>query len=127
MTWYRTRTLSRSSCGAWQPVEVVEPAVAKTTGKENEKAGGVRFKAQSHTALDYGGEVILEDGKVGVQTIRAWAAQAGTAYQFLNVAAKPRVFTQYDYATGNSNPAPQRNAHHLRHDLPDSPRPLWNH
>ena len=97
-----------------QPAEVVEPAIAKTTGKENEKAGGVRFKAQSHTALDYGGEVILEDGKVGVQTIRAWAAQAGTAYQFLNVAAKPRVFTQYDYATGNSNPA--HNATHTTFD-----------
>ena len=97
-----------------QPKEVVEPAVAKTTGKENEKAGGVRFKAQAHTALDYGGEVILEDGKVGVQTIRAWATQAGAAYQFLNVAAKPRVFTQYDYATGNSNPA--HNATHTTFD-----------
>ena len=51
-----------------QPAEVVEPAVAKTTGKENEKAGGVRFKAQAHTALDYGGEVILETGTVGTQT-----------------------------------------------------------
>ena len=110
-----------------QPAEVVEPAVGKTTGKENEKAFGVRFKAQAHTALDYGGEVILETGTVGSQSIRASAAQAGAAYQFLNVAAKPRVFTQYDYATGNSNPAHECNAHHLRHDLPDSPRPLWNH
>ena len=36
-----------------QPAEVVEPAVSKTTGKEDEKALGVRFKAQAHTALDY--------------------------------------------------------------------------
>ncbi len=50
-----------------QPAEVVEPAVSKTTGKEDEKALGVRFKAQAHTALDYGGEVILETGKVGPQ------------------------------------------------------------
>ncbi len=97
-----------------QPAEVVEPAVAKTTGKENEKALGVRFKAQAHAALDYGGEVILETGTVGAQSIRAWAAQAGAAYQFLNVAAKPRVFTQYDYATGNSNPA--HNATHTTFD-----------
>jgi Alginate export len=88
-----------------QPAEVVEPAVSKTTGKENEKALGVRFKAQAHTALDYSGEVILETGTVGSQPLRASAAQAGAAYQFLDVAAKPRVFAQYDYATGNSNPA----------------------
>jgi hypothetical protein len=89
-----------------QPAEVIEPAVAKTTGKENEKAVGVRFKAQAHTAFDYGGELIVENGKVGPEPIRAWAAEGGAAYQFLDVVAKPRVFTQYDYASGNSNPAP---------------------
>ena len=88
-----------------QPAEVVEPAIAKTTGKENEKAGGVRFKAQAHTALDYGGELIFEGGTVGPQSIGAWAAQGGAAYQFLDAVAKPRVFTQYDYASGNSDPA----------------------
>lgn len=87
-----------------QPAEVVEAAVSKTTGKEDEKVGGVRFKAQARNALDYGGEVIYEGGKVGTQSIGAWAAQAGAAYQFLDVAAKPRIFTQYDYASGNSNP-----------------------
>jgi hypothetical protein len=97
-----------------QPAEVVEAAVAKTTGKENEQALGVRFKAQSHSALDYGGEFIYETGKVGAQSIDAWAAQAGAAYQFLNGTAKPRVFTQYDYATGNSNPA--HNATHSTFD-----------
>jgi hypothetical protein len=97
-----------------QPAEVVEAAVAKTTGHENEKAFGVRFKAQAHTALDYGGEVILETGTVGKQSIRASATQAGAAYQFLDVVAKPRIFTQYDYATGNSNPA--QNATHTTFD-----------
>jgi hypothetical protein len=88
-----------------QPAEVVEPAAGKTTGKENEKALGVRFKAKAHTALDYSGEVILETGTVGPQPLRAWAGQAGAAYQFLDAAAKPRVFAQYDYASGNSNPS----------------------
>ena len=97
-----------------QPAEVVEPAAAKTTGHENEKAEGVRFKGQSHTSFDYSGEVILENGKVGAEPIRAWATQGGVAYQFLNVAAKPRVFTQYDYASGNSNPA--LNAEHSTFD-----------
>ena len=97
-----------------QPAEVVEPAKAKTTGHENEKAFGVRFKAQAHTALDYGGELIYEGGTVGTQSIGAWAAEGGAAYQFLNVAVKPRVFTQYDYASGNSNPA--TNAKHSTFD-----------
>ena len=88
-----------------QPAEVVEAAKSKTTGKENEKVGGVRFKAQAHKALDYGGEVIYEGGTVGTQSIGAWAAQGGAAYQFLDAVAKPRVFTQYDYASGNSDPA----------------------
>ena len=91
-----------------QPAAVVEAAVGKTTGKEDEKAFGVRFKAQDHMALDYSGEVILETGTVGSQPIRAWAVQGGAAYQFFNISAKPRVFTQYDYATGNSNPAQNR-------------------
>ena len=88
-----------------QPKEVVEPAAAKTTGKENEKVEGLRFKAQTHTALNYSGELIVENGKVGPEPIRAWAAQAGASFQFLHVSAKPRVFSQYDYAAGNSNPA----------------------
>jgi Alginate export len=97
-----------------QPAEVVEPAKSKATGKENEKVLGVRFKAQAHTAFDYSGEAILETGTVGSQPLRASAAQAGAAYQFLDVVARPRVFTQYDYATGNSNPA--QNASHTTFD-----------
>ncbi len=97
-----------------QPAEVVEPAKGKTTGKEDEKAFGVRFKAQAHTALDYSGEVILETGNVGLQPIHAWAAQTGAAYQFLNAVAKARVFAQYDYATGNSNPS--QNTSHTTFD-----------
>jgi Alginate export len=88
-----------------QPAEVVEPAKSKTTAKEDEKVLGARFKAQAHTALDYSGELILETGEVGSQPLRAWAGQAGAAYQFLDVASKPRAFAQYDYASGNSNPA----------------------
>ena len=97
-----------------QPKEVVEPAAAKTTGHENEKAIGLRLKEQPHAAFDYGGQFIYETGKVGAQSINAFATQEGAAYQFLEVAAKPRVFTQYDYASGNGNPA--QNATHTTFD-----------
>jgi len=93
-----------------QPAEVVEAPVAKTTGKEDEKVIGVRLKEQANSAFDYGGELIYEGGKVGTQNIDAWATQEGAAYQFLNVAAKPRIFAQFDYASGNGNPA-QNKAH----------------
>ena len=88
-----------------QPAEVVEPAKAKTTGKEDEKVVGLRFKAQSRNALDYGGELIYEGGTVGTQSIGAWATEGGAGYRFIHAAAKPRLFTQFDYASGNSNPA----------------------
>ncbi len=97
-----------------QPAEVVEPAAAKTTGKENEKVLGLRFKAQAQKALDYGGELIYEGGKVGPQGIDAWATQQGAAYQFLNAASKPRVFAQFDYASGNGNP--KQNSTHTTFD-----------
>ena len=97
-----------------QPAEVVEPAVAKTTGKENEKAIGLRLKEQPIAALDYGGEFIYETGRVGTQSINAFATQEGAAYQLLNVASKPRVFAQYDYASGNGNP--KLNANHTTFD-----------
>ena len=97
-----------------QPAEVVEAAVAKTTGHENEKAIGVRLKAQSTPAFDYTGEFIYETGKVGKQDIGAFATQEGAAYQFLNVPSRPRVFAQYDYASGNGNPA--QNATHSTFD-----------
>jgi hypothetical protein len=91
-----------------QPAEVVEPAVSKKTGKEDEKVEGVRFKAQAHQPFDYGGEFIFENGTVGSQLIRAYAGQAGAAYQFAHAASQPRLFAQYDYASGNSDPAKNR-------------------
>jgi hypothetical protein len=97
-----------------QPAEVVEPAVAKTTAHENEKAIGLRLKEQPIPAFDYGGEFIYETGKVGTQSIGAFATQEGAAYQFLTVASKPRIFAQYDYASGNGNPA--QNATHSTFD-----------
>ena len=97
-----------------QPAEVVEPATSKTTGKEDEKVEGVRFKAQSRQSLDYGGEFLFEHGKVGSQSIRAYAGQAGAAYRFANTASQPRLFAQYDYASGNSDPG--RNTRHTTFD-----------
>lgn len=97
-----------------QPAEVVESASGKTTGKENEKVVGLRFKAQVRPAFNYSGELIYEGGKVGPQSIDAWATQEGASYQFFNVVTKPRVFAQFDYASGNGNP--KQNSTHSTFD-----------
>jgi hypothetical protein len=88
-----------------QPAEVIEPALSKKTGHEDEKVGGVRFKGQAHSEFDYTAEFIYEGGKVGPESIGAWATQEGAAYQFKDVIGKPRIFGQFDYASGNSDPA----------------------
>ncbi len=98
-----------------QPAEVVEPAVGQDH-RQGEREGwwralqgasphGARLRGRGDLRRRHGGTADAFD---------AWAAQAGAAYQFLDVASKPRVFTQYDYASGNSNPA--HNATHTTFD-----------
>ncbi len=98
-----------------QPAEVVEAGQRpRPPARKTRRLLACASRRKPTRRFDYGGEVILETGTVGSQSIRASAAQAGAAYQFLDVAAKPRIFTQYDYATGNSNPA--HNATHTTFD-----------
>jgi len=83
------------------PLEVV---LSKKTGKQDMKVYGLRLKGRVHTDLDYSIEAVLEDGAVHPDPIRAWAMTGGAAYQFREVPARPRVFAQYDFASGNNNP-----------------------
>jgi Alginate export len=88
-----------------QPSEVVQAALSKTTGKQDEKAYGVRLKGRAGSSLDYSGEVVVESGTVGTEPIRAWASSEGAAYQFKSLPTRPRFFVQHDFATGTSNPS----------------------
>jgi hypothetical protein len=109
-----------------QPAEVVEPAVAKTTGKENEKAFGVRFKAQAHTAFDYGGELISKPARWDRSRSRlGGAGRRGIPVPQCGGQAARLYPVRLRH--GQQQSGAERNAHHLRHDLPDSPRPLWHH
>lgn len=87
-----------------QPSAAIQPSLSKATGKQDEKAYGLRLKGQPRAAFDYSAELIVENGRVGTDPIRAWAATGGVAYQFRNAPRRPRVFAQYDFASGNSNP-----------------------
>ena len=88
-----------------QPAEVVQPALAKTAGKENEWAYGARLKGRAGSRLDYSGELVGENGRVGTDPIRAWAASEGASYGFTGSRWRPRIFVQHDIASGNSNPS----------------------
>lgn len=87
-----------------QPSLAVEPALSKATGKEDMKTVGVRFKGRVHDALDYSIESVGQMGSVGAENFRAWGLSGGAAYQFSKVRTDPRIFTYYDYASGNPTP-----------------------
>jgi hypothetical protein len=82
------------------PVEV-SPA---RTGHESEQAYGLRWKGLALANLDYSLEGIREAGSDGGNRIQAWAATGGIGYRFSRMYWQPRIFTQYDYASGDKHP-----------------------
>jgi len=88
-----------------QPKATIEAKVSSKTGKQDMKVYGLRLKGAVRTSLDYSVEAVQERGSVGPQPIRAWAMTGGAAYEFHSVLARPRAFSQYDFASGNSNPS----------------------
>lgn len=87
-----------------QPSLAVEPAQSKTTGKEDMQTYGVRFKGRVHDGLNYSAESAGEVGSVGAETFRAWSLEGGASYEFSTVRTDPRIFAQYDFASGNPTP-----------------------
>jgi hypothetical protein len=88
-----------------QPGVAIEAAANAKTGRQDEKAYGLRFKGVAAGTLDYSFETIVERGTDGPNGIRAWGQTAGAGYRFNQVSWHPRVFGQYDYASGDKNPA----------------------
>ncbi len=88
-----------------QPAVTVEPALSDAKGKQNLLAYGVRWKGELHQAFEYSVQGIVESGTQGNEPIRAWATSDGVAYQKASWWAQPRIFAQFDYASGNSGPS----------------------
>jgi hypothetical protein len=78
---------------------VINPGKS-TTGRESEQAYGVRWKGLAFNNFDYSIEAIREGGTDGSNDIAAWGTTDGLAYRFASLFWKPRVFSQYDYASG---------------------------
>jgi len=87
------------------PSVSVEPAPESKakTGHESEQAYGVRWKGLAFGNFDYSIEGIREGGTDGDNNITAWGTTDGLAYRFASAPWKPRIFTQYDYASGDKN------------------------
>jgi hypothetical protein len=89
----------------WRTQPSVSVETSKRTGKQNERAYGFRLKGKAVGQLDYSGEVVAEQGADGSDPIRAWGTTFGAAYRFDSLSWHPRLFTQYDFASGDSHPA----------------------
>ena len=88
-----------------QPRVTLDPAASTAKGKQDLRAYGLRLKGQFKSGFDYSVEGVLENGRQGMEPIRAWAGTGGIAYQRAEWWAQPRFFTQLDYASGDNNPA----------------------
>jgi hypothetical protein len=85
------------------PSVSVETAGKATVGRESEQAYGIRWKGLALRNLDYSVEGIREGGSDGGNGIKAWGTTDGLAYRFAGFYWKPRIFSQYDYASGDKN------------------------
>ena len=95
-----------------QPLVRVE-SPGDVRGAQREKAYGVRVKGKAAGRIDYSFEAIAERGSDGPDAIRAWATNVGAAYSFSSVGWHPRIFGQYDFASGDDQP---RNGIHSTFD-----------
>jgi hypothetical protein len=87
-----------------QPSVAIETTAKVKTGRQDEKAYGLRFKGLVARDLNYSYEAVVERGSDGPNSIHAWAQTFGGGYRFNNLIFHPRIFGQYDYASGDRSP-----------------------
>jgi Alginate export len=83
----------------------VESSIKNLKGTQHEQAYGLRIKGKPVSRVDYSVEAVSERGNDGTNPIRAWAGNFGAAYSFTSAPWRPRIFGQYDFASGDRHPA----------------------
>lgn len=74
-------------------------------GHMSEVTGGARLAGTILQNVDYDIEMNKQTGSLGHDSIDAWAGHWNTGYTFSAARIKPRIFTEYNYASGNGNPS----------------------
>lgn len=72
-------------------------------GALSEVTGGARL-AGTARQLDFDVEMNKQTGSLAQKTIDAWAGHWNAGYVVRKTGAKPRLFMEYNYASGNKNP-----------------------
>jgi hypothetical protein len=77
-----------------------------TAGRERRQTVGVRLwgPTRGQAAVDVEGEVALQFGKVGANTIHASMFAAQVGYTFRRAPRAPRLYVSLDYASGDAAP-----------------------
>lgn len=80
--------------------------LAETAGRGhlNEVTGGARLAGTVGKAVDYDVEMHQQTGSLGRNSIDAWAGHWNAGYTLKGMRAAPKLFAEYNYATGNKNP-----------------------
>jgi hypothetical protein len=73
------------------------------TGDLHQATIGVRTAGKLPAAFDYGTEMALQRGSVASDAVHAWAGHGVVGRTFPHVGGKPRLFTEYNYASGDSD------------------------
>ena len=81
-------------------------ALPETAGHRhlNEITGGARVAGTLPDNFDYDVEMNTQTGSLGHYSIDAWAGHWNAGYTFINSHTQPRVFAEYNYASGTKNP-----------------------
>jgi hypothetical protein len=93
----------KSKPGAFAPTPAPEPADGKAT-IDGKTAAPAPAPAKKPVGFDYDAEVAVQAGEVRELDLTSFAAHAGVGYTF-DVAWLPRVGVEYNFATGDDDPA----------------------
>jgi hypothetical protein len=74
------------------------------TGTLNFFTSGFRWVGKLPENFDYAIEVAIQRGSLGPDKVQAWAGHWVTGYNLPDIRFKPRLFLEYNYATGDGNP-----------------------
>jgi hypothetical protein len=73
-------------------------------GHMSEVTTGIRAAGTLPANFDYDVEMNKQSGSLGPDSIDAWAGHWNLGYTFLNARSRPRIYMEYNYASGNKNP-----------------------